>query len=164
MRALDGRIAEHAKTTFHLGVLRPRHTTSWISRGCRRGTSFPMTQMRTPRRPSWTKPTQPHRSLQLSLLGSSKRTSLPSPSSTPLKTHKGGMVACRKSGPRSPCNRLAFVVIVLCNRAYKYKKFVFSESTVWPIEALCVRTRVFLLHFLVFVHDLDKLLRGISRS
>ena len=26
---------------------------------------------------------------------------------------QGGIVACRKSGPRSPCNRLAFVVITL---------------------------------------------------
>ena len=52
---------------------------------------------------------------------------------------QGGMVACRKSGPRSPYNRLAFVVIVLCNRAYEYRKLIFVKSTVWPIEALCVR-------------------------
>ena len=29
---------------------------------------------------------------------------------------QGGMVACRKIGPRSPCNRLVFIVIILCNR------------------------------------------------
>ena len=125
----------------------PRHTTSWISRGCRRGTSFPMMPMRTPRRPLWTKPTQPRRSSPQSSPRSSKRTSLPLQNSTPQKTREGGMVACRKSGPRSPCNRLAFVVIVLCNRAYKYKKFVFVESTVWPIEALCVRAFVFFTLF-----------------
>ena len=29
---------------------------------------------------------------------------------------QGGMVACRKSGPRSPCNRLVIIVVTLCNR------------------------------------------------
>ena len=29
---------------------------------------------------------------------------------------QGGMVACRKTGPRSPCNRLVFIEITLCNR------------------------------------------------
>ena len=60
---------------------------------------------------------------------------------------QGGMVACRKSGPRSPCNRLAFVVIVLCNRAYEYKKFIFIESTVWPIRGL-VRSSLCFLYFI----------------
>ena len=60
---------------------------------------------------------------------------------------QGGMVACRKSGPRSPCNRLAFIVITLCNRVYEYKKIVFVKSTVRPIEALCVRAYVFFTLF-----------------
>ena len=29
---------------------------------------------------------------------------------------QGGMVACRKTGPRSPCNRLVIIVVALCNR------------------------------------------------
>ena len=29
---------------------------------------------------------------------------------------QGGLVACRKTGPRSPCNGLVFIVITLCNR------------------------------------------------
>ena len=28
---------------------------------------------------------------------------------------QGRMVACRKSGPRSPCNTLVIIVITLCN-------------------------------------------------
>ena len=28
---------------------------------------------------------------------------------------QGGMVACRKTGPRSPCNRLVIIVVTLCN-------------------------------------------------
>ena len=110
LRALGGRITEHAKRTFRLGVLRALAVSLthyiWTSRGCHRGTSFPTTPMRTPRRPSWTKPTQPRRSSSQSSPRSSKPTSLPLLNSTPLKTRKGGMVACRKSGPRSPCNRL----------------------------------------------------------
>ena len=29
---------------------------------------------------------------------------------------QGGMVACRKSRSRSPCNRLVIIVVTLCNR------------------------------------------------
>ena len=66
LRALGGRVAEYAKSTFRLvsyGLsLWPRRITSWISRGCHRGTSFPMMLTRTPRLPSWMKPTRPWRS------------------------------------------------------------------------------------------------------
>ena len=29
---------------------------------------------------------------------------------------QGGMVVCKKTRPRSPCNRLVFIIITLCNR------------------------------------------------
>ena len=29
---------------------------------------------------------------------------------------QGGMIACRKTGPRSPCNRLVIIVVTFCNR------------------------------------------------
>ena len=92
VHALGGRIAEHAKSTFRLDVLRALGVASThylmdlqrVSSGCR------MMLTRTPHRPSWMKPTRPRRSLPPSLPRSSRRTSLPSPNSMPLKTRKGG--------------------------------------------------------------------------
>ena len=79
LRALGGRIAEHAKSTFRLGVLRALAVASthylMDLQGCHRGTSFPM--MRMPHWPLWTTPTQPRRSSPPSSPGSSKLTSLP---------------------------------------------------------------------------------------
>ena len=51
---------------------------------------------------------------------------------------QGGMINCRKSGPRSPCNKLVLVVIVPLDLVIRYCK-----STVWPIEALCIRAFAF---------------------
>ena len=56
LRALRGRIAEHAKSIFALVSCEPspwpRRTTSWTSRECRRGTWSPTTPARILRQPS----------------------------------------------------------------------------------------------------------------
>ena len=121
LRALGGRIAEHAKSTFRLGVLRALAVAS---------THYLMDLQRVSS--GYVVPDDADAdaasaimdeadaavgSLPQSLPRSSKPTSLPLLNSTPLKTRKGGMVACRKTGPRSPCNRLLFIVITLCNHS-----------------------------------------------
>ena len=56
LRALGGRITEHAKRTFRLGVLRALAVSLthyiWTSRGCHRGMSSLPMPARTLRRPS----------------------------------------------------------------------------------------------------------------
>ena len=145
LRALSGRIAEHAKSTFCLGVLRALAvaSTHYLMDLQRVSSGYVVLNDADADAASAIMDDADAAAEEFATVLAGKRTSLPLPNSTPLKTRKGGMVACRKSGHRSPCNRLVVVVITLCNHVYEYKNFVFVKSTVWPIEALCVRARVF---------------------
>jgi len=151
LRALSGRIAEHAKSTFCLVVLRALAVAS---------THYLMDLQRVPS--GYVVPDDADADAASAIMddadaaaeefatvldGKLEADIPPIAEFDATEDPQGGMVACRKSGPRSPCNRLAFVVIVLCNRAYEYKKLVFVKSTVWPIEALCVRAFVFFTLF-----------------
>ena len=152
LRALGGRIAKYAKSTFRLGVLRALAVAS---------THYLMDLQRVSS--GYVVPDDANADAASAIMddadaaaeefatvlaGKLEADIPPIAEFNTAEDPQGGMVACRKSGPRSPCNRLAFVVNLLCNRAYKYKKFVFVESTVWPIEALCVRAFVFFTLFL----------------
>ena len=81
LRALGCRIAEHAKSTFHLGVLRALAvaSTHYIMdlQRVSSGTWSPMTPARTLRRPSWTMPMPPSRGSPPSWPRSLKPTSPP---------------------------------------------------------------------------------------
>ena len=78
LRALGGRIAEHAKSTFRLGVLRALAvaSTHYIMDLQRVSSGYvvPNDASRTLRRPSWTTPTPPSRGLPPSWPGSLKLT------------------------------------------------------------------------------------------
>ena len=113
LRALGGRIAEHAKSTFRLGVLRALAVAS---------THYLMDLQRVSS--GYVIPDDADADAALAIMDEADAAAEefstvlaekleadipPSPSSTPLRARKGGMVACRKLGLEAHVNRLVFI-------------------------------------------------------
>jgi len=117
LRALGGRIAEHAKSTFRLGVLRALAVAS---------THYLMDLQRVSS--GYVVPDDADADAASAIMDEADAAAEefatvlaekleadipPIAEFDAAEDPHGGMVACRKSGLRSPCNRLAFIVIAL---------------------------------------------------
>ena len=116
LRALSGRIAELAKSTFRLGVLRALAVTS---------THYIMDLQRVSS--GYVVPTDADADAASAIMDDADATAEefatilagkleddipPIAEFDAVEDLQGGMINCRKSGPRSPCNKLVVVVIV----------------------------------------------------
>jgi len=122
LRALGGRIAKHTKSTFRLGVLQAIAVAS---------THYLMDLQRVSS--GYVVPDDADADTVSAIMdeadavaeefatvlaGKLEADIPPIADFDATEDLQGGMIACRKSGPRSPCNRLVFIVITLCNRAH----------------------------------------------
>ena len=117
LRALSGRIAEHAKSTFRLGVLwalavASTHYLMDLQR-VSSGYIVPDDADADAASAIMEDADAVAEEFAIILAGKLEADIPPIVEFDAAEDPQGGMVACRKSGPRSPCNRLAFIVITL---------------------------------------------------
>jgi hypothetical protein len=149
LRALSGRIAEHAKSTFHLGVLRAlvvasTHYLMDLQR-VSSGYIVPDDADADAASAIMDKADAAAEEFATALAWKLEADIPPIAEFDAAEDPQGGMVACRKSGPRSPCNRLVFIVIT--PHIYKYKKFVIVEIDCVAHRGL-VRSSLRFLYFI----------------
>ena len=120
LQALGGRIAEHAKSTFRLGVLRAlavasTHYLMDLQR-VSSGYVVPDDADADAASAMMEEADAAAEEFATVLAGKLEADIPPIAEFDATEDPQGGMVACRKSGPRSPCNRLVFIIVALCNR------------------------------------------------
>ena len=120
LRALGGQIAEHAKSTFHLGVLRALAvaSTHYLMDLQRVSSGYVVPDDADADAASVIMDEADAAAEEFATVLAEKLEAdiPPIAEFDPTEDPQGGMVACRKSGPRSPCNRLVIIVVTLCNR------------------------------------------------
>ena len=152
LRALGGRIAEHAKSTFRLGVLRALAvaSTHYIMDLQRVSSGYDVPNDADANAASAIMDDADAAAEEFATaLAEKLEADIPpiAEFDAVADPQRGGVISCRKTGPQSPCNELVLIVIALCNCIYELRNSLSLKSTVWPIEALCVRALVFFTLF-----------------